>query len=188
MLNNDGMDAVGEVTLRTFKMVNGEKVYINPFEKNNLIVEVGRGVVVDLLLGLTNKKLTFIEWGRGGAPSYPEGDPLNEYNVKDTDTKLSEVLIRKKLHDHTRLSTTKVQFNETILSDEVDSPVNEAALILYDEKTAEETMFARITFPTVSLLEAHGFGIDLKWTINFREVRANECGEGGDINETTSVD
>lgn len=187
MKKNESMEAVGEVSIQGFKIVDGEKVYLEPFDKNNLVVEEGRSVVVDLILGLTQKKLTFIEWGRGGAPSYPDGDPLEEYEVEDKDTELAEVIIRKKLHDVKRLSPTKIQYVETLISDEVDSPVNEAALVFLDHETLEESIFARITFPTVSLLEKRGFGIELTWTINFREVQyRNE--ERRDHYETRSID
>lgn len=171
-LYDDGFDAVGEVEIRKFKFdEEGNKIFVEPYEKNNLIVEIGRSVVVDLILGESRKKLEFIEWGSGGAPTFPEGDPLIEHEVNDKDVSLGHAVIKKKLNPHIRMNSTKFQYIETLISDEVDSNINEAALIFRDVETGEQTMFARITFPTISLLADKGFGVELTWTINFRKIR-----------------
>lgn len=171
-MNLENFDAVGEVELQTFRFDdNGEKVYFDYFEKNNLVVKIGRAAVVDLILGESRKKLTFIAWGRGGAPEYPQGNPLDEFDVEDKDEALAEEVIKKLLNPHERLEPTRFRFTETLISDEVDSNINEAALVFRDVESGEESMFARITFPTIALLADKGFGIELAWTVNFRKVR-----------------
>ena len=178
--NNDFV-RIGEVTLKTFRMVNGEKVYFDYFKKNNLIVEAGRAVLMDLMLGLTRKKLTFIDWGKGGAEFYPKGDPLQEIKPDDADTALYDFVLRKELNAFNRLSPTSVSYTETLISDEVDSDINEAAMIFEDPQTKEQSIFARITFPTVRLLIDKGMGIELTWVFNFKKIRTKEeCMAEGD--------
>ena len=168
---NGNMEARGAVKLSFFRYDNeGNKEYFDYYDKDNLIVEVGRSVVVDLIVGESNKQLTYIEWGRGGAPKYPDGDPLIEYDVKDTDIELGDSVLKKALNPHERVSPTSIRYVETLISDEVNSNINEAALIFRDRVTGEETLFAKITFPTVSLLVDKGFGVELSWTINFRKI------------------
>lgn len=180
MKESDDFVRVGEVTIRKFKMIDGKKVYFPYFEKNNLIVEVGRAVLMDLMLGLTRKRLKFIDWGKGGAKMFPEGDPLEEIPPEDKDENIYDYVIRKELNDYNRLSPTSVEFTETLISDEVDSDINEAAMIFEDPQTRETSMFARITFPTLRLFIDKGFGIELQWVFNFKKIRTREeCIEEG---------
>lgn len=173
MTEKSDFEKVGEVQIQVFQMLaDGTKVYIpDYFEKNNLIVSTGRSVLMDLMLGETRKQLSFIRWGKGGAPAYPAGNPLEEFEVEDSDIDVKDLLLQKNLGPHERLTPTSVRFTETIISDEVDNLVNEAGIFFRDPQTGEESIFARITFPTVSLFIGKGFGIELAWTFNFNKTR-----------------
>lgn len=163
---------VGKVEVRPFKMVDGKKVFIeDAFFKYNLIVRKGRSTLIDLLIGTTRKKLTYIRWGKGGAPKFPDGDPLEPYDVLDADEDLGLPLLDKPLNPYTRLSPTELQYVETIICDEVNDDVNEAAMLFEDPDTKDRSIFARITFPTVRLTVEKGTGIELQWVFNFNSSR-----------------
>lgn len=163
----DSLSGVGTVTILPFKIgANGERVYM-PFSKNNLIVEEGRGSLIDLLIGAKKKKLRYIRWGKGGALKFPEGDPLNPLLVNDKDTDVGTLILDKPLSPYNRLSKTEVEYIETLICDEVDDDVNEAAMLFEDESDLSRSIFARITFPTVRLTIAQGTGIEIRWVFNF---------------------
>lgn len=158
----------GSVYVREFKMVDGEKVYTNdpPF-KANLIVQLGRASLIDLLIGAKRQKLSFIRWGKGGAPAFPDGDPLLPYEVQDTDDNVRIMLLDKQLNTPQRLSPTQIEYEEVLISDEVNDDVNEAAMMFENLDTLARTIFARITFPTIRLTVEKGSGIELRWIFNF---------------------
>lgn len=168
--HKESFTGIGEVTIKKFKLVDGVKVYEDDELRYNLIVKDGRKTLIDLLLGLTNKRLKYVRWGSGGAPRYPDGDPLNNYDVSDNDLDVATALIEKPLNAPTRVAPTEVLFTETIISDEVDSDVNEAALMFEELNTANKSIFARITFPTIRLTAEQGTGIELRWAIRFNKV------------------
>lgn len=168
--HKESFTGIGEVTVQTFRMVDGVKVYNEDEVRYNLIVKDGRKTLIDLMLGLTNKRLKYVRWGSGGAPRYPDGDPLNNYDVQDTDLDVATALIEKPLNAPTRVTPTEALFTETIISDEVDSDVNEAALFFEELNTANKSIFARITFPTIRLTAEQGTGIELRWAIRFNKV------------------
>ena len=168
----ESFSGIGTVTLRHFKLgENGEREYFTPFKKNNLIVELGRATLIDLLIGAGNRrKLAFIRWGKGGALTYPEGDPLNPLQVDDKDSDVGSFLVDKPLSPYERISPTEVQYTETLICDEVNSDVNEAAMLFIDEVTQQRSIFARITFPTARLTLDYGTGIEIQWIFNFSKA------------------
>lgn len=167
----ESFQGIGSVTIRPFKMrEDGTKEYLPTFNKNNLIVQLGRASLVDLLIGAKKKKLAFIRWGKGGALSYPDGDPLNPLPVSDTDSDVASFLLDKPLSPYTRISPTEVQYLETVICDEIDSDVNEAAMFFEEEVSLARSIFARITFPTVRLTIDQGTGIEIKWIFNFTKA------------------
>ena len=163
----DGFYGVGKVHIRSFHMVNGEKMYLEDIHKNNLIVQAGRAVLLDFLSGTYTKRLKYIRWGKGGALAYPVGDPLLPLSVSDTDVNVQNFLIDKLLGTPLRSSDTELVYTETLISDEVDDDVNEAAMMFEDSSTFNRSIFSRVTFPTVRLTADRGIGIELKWTFNF---------------------
>lgn len=170
--HEESFTGIGVVEIRPFRLVNGEKEYFqDSFSKHNLIVQNGRETLLDLLLGVRKKHLKFIRWGKGGAPSFPEGDPLSPYEVGDADTDVDTLLLDKPLSAHNRLSPTTVEFVETLISDEVNDDVNEAAMMFEDAESKDRSIFARITFPTARLTVEKGTGIEIQWVFNFRSVR-----------------
>jgi hypothetical protein len=168
MNRNEGFFGEGTVEVQPFQMIDGEKVYqTDLFSKHNLIVAKGREGLIDLLIGIKPKHLKYIRWGKGGAPAFPSGDPLIPYDVVDTDLTTASFLVDKLLNTPTRISPTQVSYSETLISDEVNSDVNEAAMMFEDQTTFDRIIFARITFPTIRLTSDHGNGIDLRWVFNF---------------------
>ena len=167
----ESFSGIGTVTLRTFKIGPDGKRYYDPFVKNNLIVEQGRAHLIDLLIGQGNKKkLTYIRWGKGGALAYPDGDPLNPLQVDDKDTDVGHFLLDKPLSPFERISPTEVRYTETLICDEVNDDVNEAAMLFEDDLTKARSLFARITFPTVRLQIQYGTGIEIRWEFNFSKA------------------
>lgn len=165
---NEGFSGEGFVDVRPFHMADGEKEYLtDQFSKHNLIVAKGREGLIDLLIGINPKHLKYLRWGKGGAAAFPSGDPLIPFTVQDTDTDVASFLLDKLLNTPERVSPTQVAYNETIISDEVNSDVNEAVMLFEDQATSSRIAFARITFPTVRLTIDHGNGIDLRWVYNF---------------------
>jgi hypothetical protein len=165
---NDGFSGIGHVEVEPFDLIDGEKVYLTDlFSKYNLIVAKGREGLIDLLIGINPKHLKYIRWGKGGAPVFPSGDPLVPFPVDDTDLSVSSFLLDKLLSAPTRISPTQVSYSETLISDEVDSDVNEAAMMFEDQTSSDRIIFAKITFPTIRLKIDHGNGIDLRWVFNF---------------------
>lgn len=168
---------IGTVEVRPFRLVAGEKVFItDKTTKHNLIVLKGRETLIDLLVGFRRRKLQFIRFGKGGAPVFPDGDPLEPFEVADADTDVAEFLIEKPLSPYRRLSATEVEYVETLISDEVNSDVNEAAMFFTDLDTQEKSIFARITFPTVRLTIEKGTGIEVSWVFNFNSTQ-DDLGE-----------
>lgn len=166
----DGFSGIGTVTVRPFKIEeNGTRTYFS-VTKNNLIVEAGRAALLDLLVGAKKKKLKYIRWGKGGAIAFPDGDPLSPLPVGDKDTDVVTKLLDKPLSAYTRVSPTQIDYTETLICDEIDSDVNEAAMLFEEETTLERSIFARITFPTVRLQIVQGTGIEIKWTFNFTKA------------------
>lgn len=170
--HSDGFSGIGTVTIRPFKIEeDGTRTYFS-VTKNNLIVEAGRATLIDLLVGAKKKKLKYIRWGKGGALSFPAGDPLVPLVVNDSDTNVVQTLLDKPLNAYNRISPTQIEYVETLICDEVDSDVNEAAILFEEEVTLAKSIFARITFPTVRLTILQGTGIEIKWSFNF--TRAEE--------------
>lgn len=166
----ESFSGIGTVTVKPFKIgENGERHYFS-ITKNNLIVAAGRGSLIDLLIGAKQMKLAYIRWGSGGALAYPAGDPLNPLPVNDTDTDVASFLLDKPLSPYTRVSTTQVNYVETLICDEVDNDVNEAAMLFEDSTSLARSIFARITFPTVRLTIAQGTGIEITWAFNFSKA------------------
>lgn len=169
---NDGFSGIGTVEIRPFKIVDGLKVFdYDAFQKRNLIVEQGRSTLMDLLVGFRRRKLTYIRWGKGGAPKFPVGDPLEPFEVQDNEEDVSEFLLDKPLNPYNRLSSTELEFVETLISDEVNDDVNEAAMMFEDADTLDRTIFSKITFPTVRLRIEKGTGIELQWVFNFNSTK-----------------
>lgn len=167
----DSLSGTGTVFVRQFKMVDGEKVYLDdpPF-RCNLIVSAGRATLIDLLVGAKRRVLTYIRWGKGGAASFPDGDPLEPYDVEDQDENVRLFLLDKKLNAYKRVSPTEIEYTETLICDEVNDDVNEAAMMFEDQDTKARTIFARITFPTIRLKVEKGTGIELRWIFNFNKA------------------
>lgn len=165
----ESFEGIGTVTIRSFKTVAGERVFTS-ITRHNLIVREGRKTLIDLLIGATNKKLKFIRWGSGGAPRFPDGDPLVPYDVQEGDLDVQDFIVDKLLNPPVRVSPTEIKFSETIISDEVDSRINEAALLFEDPMNQNKSIFARITFPTNELSAEQGTGLALDWSIRFDKV------------------
>lgn len=169
---NESFKGIGMVEIRPFKLVDGEKVFfVDQFSKHNLIVEKGRESLMDLLIGFRTRRLAYIRFGNGGAPSFPEGDPLEPFDVLDSDIDLAKTLLEKPLNAYKRISKTVVEYTETLISDEVNADVNEAAMMFEDTKSFEKTIFARITFPTIRLTIEKGTGIEIQWVFNFNSTQ-----------------
>jgi hypothetical protein len=163
----ESFSGIGTVTIRTFKIdENGVKQY-DPFIKNNLIVEAGRSSLIDLLVGAKKKHLRYVRWGKGGALQFPDGDPLNPLVVDDKDTDVKVFLLDKPLSPYNRISPTQVEYVETLICDEVNDDVNEAAMLFEEDVTLGKSIFARITFPTVRLTVEQGTGIEIRWVFSF---------------------
>ena len=108
--HKESFSGIGTVTIRPFKILeNGRREYL-PVTKHNLIVEAGRASLIDLMVGARRKKLSFIRWGKGGALSFPEGDPLNPLPVEDKDTDVKSFLLDKPLSPYTRTSPTELEY------------------------------------------------------------------------------
>lgn len=168
----ESFSGIGTVEIRPFKFVDGVKIYdYDNFIKNNLIVYKGRSTLMDLLVGFRKRRLAYIRWGKGGAPKFPAGDPLEPFEVKDSDEDVYEFLIDKPLNPYVRVSPTELEFVETLISDEIDDDVNEAAMMFEDADTLDRSIFARITFPTVRLKIEKGTGIELQWVFNFNSAK-----------------
>lgn len=169
---NESFSGTGMVEVRPFKIVDGEKIFeYDRFSKHNLIVRKGRETLMDLLVGLRRRKLTYIRWGKGGAASFPNGDPLEPHEVEDLDEDVKIFLLDKPLNSYKRISATELEYVETLISDEIDDDVNEAAMMFEDADTKERTIFARITFPTIRLTIEKGTGIELQWVFNFNSTK-----------------
>lgn len=167
--HRESFSGIGTVTVTPFRIVDGERID-EPFTKHNLIVREGRKTLIDLLLGATRKKLKFIRWGKGGAAAFPDGDPLLPFDVEDTDLDAKTAVLDKQLNTPARVTQTEICFTETIISDQVDSDINEAALLFEDPDTLGKSIFARVTFPTNRLKSDQGTGIEIKWSIRFDKV------------------
>ena len=166
----DSFSGIGEVLVRPFSVnPDGSRTYEEDL-RYNLIVREGRKTLIDLLIGSTRKKLKFIRWGSGGAPRFPDGDPLNPYTVVDTDMDVSTQVVDKLLNTPVRVGPTEIRFTETVISDEVDSDINEAALLFENPDNLTKSIFSRITFPTNRLKADQGTGIEIVWTIRFDKV------------------
>jgi len=166
----ESFSGIGTVTIKPFKVdEDGNKEYIS-VTKHNLIVKDGRGSLIDLLIGAKKKHLKYIRWGKGGALQFPDGDPLVPLEVKDEDVDVASPLIDKPLSAYNRLSRTEVEYTEVLICDEVDSDVNEAAMLFEEEVTQARSIFARITFPTVRLKIQYGTGIEIRWVFSFTKA------------------
>jgi hypothetical protein len=164
---NDECAGIGTVTVRPFKIrEDGGRDYFS-VTKHNLIVEKGRGSLIDLLTGAKKKRLAYIRWGKGGALNFPDGDPLNPLPVGDKDTDVETFLLDKPLGVYKRKSPVEVEYVETLLCDEVDDDVNEAVMLFEEANTLTRSIFARITFPTTRLTITQGTGIELTWVFDF---------------------
>jgi hypothetical protein len=71
---------------------------------------------------------------------------------------------------HKRLAPTQVEFVETLICDEVNNDVNEAAILFEEDTTLARSIFARITFPTVRLTIEQGTGIEIRWVFSFSKA------------------
>ena len=167
---HDGFSGIGTVTIRPFKIGEDGVKHYDPFTKHNLIVEAGRATLIDLLIGAKKKKLKFIRWGKGGALKFPDGDPLNPLIVDDLDTDVATFLLDKPLGAYTRVAPTEVEYVETLICDEINDDVNEAAMLFEEEVTLARSIFARITFPTVRLTIEQGTGIEIRWVFSFTKA------------------
>lgn len=168
--HRESFEGIGTVTIRPFAIgPDGVRRY-EEHTRHNLIVREGRKTLVDLLIGATGKRLKFIRWGSGGAPRYPEGDPLEPYEVADGDMNVMTHVVDKLLNTPERVSPTEIRYTETVISDEVDNDINEAALMLEDPANLARSIFARITFPTNRLTSDQGTGIEIVWSIRFDKV------------------
>lgn len=168
--HKESLSGIGTVTVRPFKIgENGERHYFS-VTKHNLIVAAGRGSLIDLITGTKQLTLKYIRYGNGGALAYPAGDPLNPLPVSDTDTDVAAFLLDKPLSQFTRVSQTQVDYVETLICDEVDNDVNEAAMLFEDSTSMARSIFARITFPTVRLTIVQGTGIEIRWSFNFSKA------------------
>ncbi|PGQ88281.1 hypothetical protein [Priestia megaterium] len=169
----ESFSGVGTVTIKPFKILeDGTRQYL-PITKHNLIVEAGRASLIDLLIGAKKKKLSYIRWGKGGALTFPDGDPLNPLTVNDKDVDITTFLLDKPLSPYNRVSPTEVEYTETLICDEVNDDVNEAVMLFEDDDTQERSIFARITFPTVRLTIEQGTGIEIRWVFNFSKAEEN---------------
>lgn len=162
--------AVGSVCIRQFKMVDGEKQYFDDFKKNNLIVMQGREGLLDILSGAKKMHLKYIRYGQGGALKFPKGDPLDAIPVQDNDIDIGIFLKDKVLSTPKKLSRTELEYRETLICDEINDDVNEAAMMFEEDETKKRIMFARITFPTVRLTVDKGTGIEIIWRFNFNQA------------------
>jgi hypothetical protein len=168
--HRDSFSGIGTVTIRPFKVgADGRRKYFS-VTKHNLIVEDGRGSLIDLIIGAKQKHLAYIRWGKGGALAFPDGDPLSPLPVDDKDTDVHVFLLDKPLNPYTRISKTQAEYVETLICDEVDSDVNEAAMLFEEAGTLARSIFARITFPTVRLTIIQGTGIEIRWSFNFSKA------------------
>lgn len=174
----ESFSGIGTVKIFEYTDTESGRVYgRNLLDDHNLIVEKGRGHMIDLLTLKRQLKLKYIRWGKGGAPAYPNGDPLNPYEVEDSDTNVTTSLLDKEIEEFNRLSTTELECVATVISDEIDDDVNEAVLLFEDQDTSEREIFARITFPTIRLRAEKGSGIEVRWIIDFNkseEILENE--------------
>lgn len=166
----ESFSGIGEVLVRPFTLgPDGERVYEESL-RYNLIVRQGRATLIDLLTGATKKRLKFIRWGSGGAPMFPDGDPLEPFEVSDTDLDVTTPVLDKLLNTPERVGPTEIRYSETVISDEADADISEAALLFEDPDNFTKSIFSRITFPTNRLRADQGTGIEIVWTIRFDKV------------------
>jgi hypothetical protein len=170
LTRKESFRAVGSVCIRQFKMVDGEKQYFDDFKKNNLIVMQGREGLLDILSGAKKMHLKYIRYGQGGALKFPKGDPLDAIPVQDSDIDIGIFLKDKVLSTPKKLSRTELEYRETLICDEINDDVNEAAMMFEEDVTNKLMMFARITFPTVRLTVDKGTGIEIIWRFNFNQA------------------
>lgn len=170
MHREESFSGIGTVTVTSFTIgPDGNRIY-GECTKHNLIVREGRKTLIDLLIGSTRKKLKFIRWGKGGAAAFPNGDPLLPFDVDDTDLDVGTTVLDKQLNPPERVTQTEIRYTETLISDQVDSDINEAALLFENPDTLAKSIFARVTFPTNRLKVDQGTGIEIKWSIRFDKV------------------
>jgi hypothetical protein len=176
----EGFFGVGRVAVSTFSENNPENKQV--VFRNNLIVKPGRSFLINLLSwnGTGTQDQRFIEkvkWGSGGATVL---DPFTPLAVDDIGTGITTPLLTQNLStgypqklDENGTGTTvnplQLKYVFILLSTATLSYptsgvllVNEATLCLNDE-----TVFAHVTFPSISLNNAFGTGIELTWVIDF---------------------
>lgn len=134
-------------------------------EDHNLIVKVGRAMLLKVLAGLERSAIMKMGVGSGGTADLGE-NAFNPLEPQESDITLTPLVSVKDIASRTFDDSGKnptVTFVGLFPSSEVDALVNECGLFFDDG----ETMFARHTFDTTSLRESSGFKMQITWTVEF---------------------
>lgn len=161
--NSDG-SFVGKGNVK-IELFDKDGKLVDRKEDHNLIVKVGRAMLLKILAGLENSSIMKIGVGSGGTADLGE-NAFNPIEPVESDTTLTPLITIKDIVSRTFDDSGKnptVTFVGLFPSSEVDALVNECGLFFGDG----ETMFARHTFDTTSLRESSGFKMQITWTVEF---------------------
>ena len=154
----------GSVRLKLIDKKTGE--VIEDRESHNMVLKVGKAMLVKLIAGTASYKITMMSIGKGGTADLAN----NAFNpippvASDTGCKNSvkRVNITSKTVD-TSATNPKVTFVALFDCSVVNSLVNECTLVFNDNATA----LSRYTFSTVDLRSSTGFALQVSWTLEFK--------------------
>lgn len=155
---------VGSVRFKMIDKKTGEVV--EEREGHNLVLKVGKAMLVKLIAGTASYKITMMSIGKGGTADLG-GNAFNPIPPVATDTgcknPVKRVNISSKTVD-TSATNPKVTFVALFDCSTVNSLVNECALVFNDGNTA----LSRYTFSTVDLRSSTGFALQISWTLEFK--------------------
>lgn len=157
------LNGKGTVSKRLIDLRTGE--VIKEFTDHNLIVKTGRLAIINLIAGKANMSVTKMAIGAGGTADM-SSNAFNPIPPVEGDIELvdQKAIISITSRDVESSNTNpKVRFVALFDCKEVNSLVNEVGLFMSDSTT----MFARHTFPTVSLLTDTNFALEVTWEVEF---------------------
>lgn len=160
---SESFSARGNVCIDLINKETGE--ITRAYENHNLIVKSGRSMLINMLAGVSMFSVKKMKIGKGGADII--NSPFVPISPLDGEVDLATPITTNTINSTaTDLAGTnpKVTFVSLFDCEVVNSYVNECGLFFNDGPI---TMFARHTFPTVSLESTSGFTMQISWTIEF---------------------